>query len=53
MTENSRREGAIIGHVKHSVRARAVQVTFGGCVHQVYDKKLHYERKHAVRVYAE
>lgn len=44
-------EGAIIGHIKQLVVARAVKETYGGCVRQNYDEKLHRDRKHAVRLY--
>ncbi|KIM26377.1 hypothetical protein M408DRAFT_330568 [Serendipita vermifera MAFF 305830] len=46
-------EGAIIGHIKHFVVARAVKETYGGCVRQNYDKKLHRDRKHAAKLYAD
>ncbi|KIM26376.1 hypothetical protein M408DRAFT_330567 [Serendipita vermifera MAFF 305830] len=44
-------EGAIIGYIKHSVVARAVKATFGGCVRERYNKKLHRERKHTAQLY--
>ncbi|KIM23490.1 hypothetical protein M408DRAFT_332321 [Serendipita vermifera MAFF 305830] len=44
-------EGAIIGHIKQFVAARAANATFGGCVRPVYDKKLHRDRKHLVQLY--
>ncbi|KIM20653.1 hypothetical protein M408DRAFT_333864 [Serendipita vermifera MAFF 305830] len=44
-------EGAVIGLIKQFVVARAVKATFGGCVRPLYDKKLHRERKHTVKVY--
>lgn len=46
-------EGAIIGCIKQFVVARAAKATFGGCVRQKYEKKLHYQRRHAVHVYAD
>ncbi|KIM20667.1 hypothetical protein M408DRAFT_333876, partial [Serendipita vermifera MAFF 305830] len=45
-------EGAIIGRIKQFVVARAVKETYGGCVRQNYDKKLHRDRKHAAKLYA-
>ncbi|KIM20662.1 hypothetical protein M408DRAFT_125118 [Serendipita vermifera MAFF 305830] len=46
-------EGAIISLIKQFVVARAAKATFGGCIRPQYDKKLHRERKHTVRVYPE
>ena len=39
------REGATIGCTKQLVEARAARATFGGCVRQLYDPKLHNMRK--------
>jgi hypothetical protein len=50
---NSGREGAIIGHIKQFVVARAAKATFGGCVRQNYEKRFHRDRKHTVQLYAE
>ena len=47
------REGAMIAHIKQFVVARAARATFGGCVRQNYDKKLHRERRNAVQIYPE
>lgn len=44
-------EGAIIGRIKQFVIARAVKATFGGCVRECYDKRLHRERRHTVYLY--
>ncbi|KIM26381.1 hypothetical protein M408DRAFT_192451 [Serendipita vermifera MAFF 305830] len=44
-------EGAIIGHIKQFVVARAAKATFGGCVRERYDKKLHRDRRDSVKVY--
>lgn len=44
-------EGAVIALIKQFVIARAVKATFGGCIRPLYDKKLHRERKHTVKVY--
>ncbi|KIM20156.1 hypothetical protein M408DRAFT_334112 [Serendipita vermifera MAFF 305830] len=44
-------EGAIIAHIKQFVVARVAKATFGGCVRENYDKKLHRERRHAVQLY--
>ncbi|KIM23508.1 hypothetical protein M408DRAFT_27851 [Serendipita vermifera MAFF 305830] len=46
-------EGAVIAHIKQFVVARAAKATFGGCVRAQYEKKLHRERKHTVKVYAD
>ncbi|KIM20664.1 hypothetical protein M408DRAFT_333875 [Serendipita vermifera MAFF 305830] len=46
-------EGAIIGHIKQFVVARAAKATFGGCVRECYDKKLHRERRHTAQLYAD
>ncbi|KIM23519.1 hypothetical protein M408DRAFT_332344 [Serendipita vermifera MAFF 305830] len=44
-------EGAIIGHIKQFVVARAAKATFGGCVRERYDEKLHLDRSQAVKRY--
>jgi hypothetical protein len=43
----------MIHHIKQFVVARAAKATFGGCVRESYDQKLHHERRHAVQLYAE
>jgi hypothetical protein len=39
--------------IKQFVVARVARATFGGCVRQSYEKRLHRQRRHAVEVYAE
>ncbi|KIM20155.1 hypothetical protein M408DRAFT_334111 [Serendipita vermifera MAFF 305830] len=50
-TRKAAAEGAIITYIKQFVSARAVKATYGGCVRQNYDKKLHHDRKQAAKIY--
>ncbi|KIM20210.1 hypothetical protein M408DRAFT_145986 [Serendipita vermifera MAFF 305830] len=46
-------EGATIGYIKKLVKARATKVTFGGCVRELYDQKLHGSRNHCTYIDAD